>query len=244
MPWVRRGGVRTWWEEEGSGPALLLVHGYRSNLRAQWRASGWIDALAGAGYRVVAMDVRGHGRSSRPGKPDDYARATLARDVVGVLNAAGVERATIFGYSMGAVIAVQALLEYPKRFSRAVLGGMGAVWPGDSACEEIDGAGPVLEPAKAVLGLAWWLRYYHPVTMRRVAAGTFHGQQPMPLERLGDIDVPVLLAVGSRDPFCPGTMVAAGAIRGSKRVVLPGQTHGSAVRDRRFKEAVLRFLEE
>jgi pimeloyl-ACP methyl ester carboxylesterase len=80
--------------------------------------------------------------------------------------------------------------------------------------------------------------------MRSLRAGTFHGQQPMPLARLGEITHPVLMVVGSRDQFCQGTATAAEAIPGARRVVLEGQTHHSAVSDPRFRAAVLEFLAE
>jgi pimeloyl-ACP methyl ester carboxylesterase len=222
----------------------VLVHGYTSNLSTQWVASGWVRRLARS-HRVLAMDVRGHGRSSKPLLVAAYDRRQLARDVVGVLNAAGEERAAIFGYSMGAMIAAQALVDYPPRFTRAVLGGMGAAWPDGSDCA---GRGPAETPVRdlqrSAAGLAWWLRYYNPLAMRLLRQGAFHGQQPLPLERLDEIAVPVLIAVGARDQFCPGTALAAERIPNARRVVFEGQTHHSTVSDPRFHAAVLEFLAE
>ena len=243
MPFVRRGDIRIWWESHGSGPPVILVHGYTSNLRTHWKASGWIDALA-ASHRVLATDVRGHGRSDKPTDASEYERAVLARDVVAVLNAAGVERAAIFGYSMGAIISVEALLQHPERFTRAVLGGMGATWPNGSTCEGEPAERPVRDLQRSVKGLAWWLRYYHPLALRSLREGTFHGQEPMAVERLEKVRVPVLMVVGGRDLFCPGTVIAAAALPDCKRLVLPGQTHHSALSDGRFREAVLAFLGE
>jgi pimeloyl-ACP methyl ester carboxylesterase len=163
---------------------------------------------------------------------------------VGVLNAAGEEQAAIFGYSMGAIIAVEALLRHPERFSRAVLGGMGATWPDGSDCGAGAAQGPVRDLQRSVKGLASWLRYYNPVAMRSLRAGAFDGQEPMPVDRLGEIKAPVLMVVGSRDQFCPGTEVAEEAMPNCRRLVLDGQTHHSAVSDGRFREAVLGFLGE
>ncbi len=241
MPYVRRGDNRTWWESSGDGPPVVLVHGYTSNLRTQWKASGWIGALA-KHHRVLAMDVRGHGKSSKPLTADRYARGELARDVIGVLNAAGEGTAAIFGYSMGAMLAVQALLDYPERFTRAVLGGMGATWPDGTDCGGAGSERPVRDLQRSVTGLAWWLRYYNPIAMRALRAGIFHSQEPMPVDRLGEIAVPVLMVVGARDQFCPGTVAAADAIHDCTRVVLSGQTHHSTVSDPRFRSAVAEFL--
>jgi pimeloyl-ACP methyl ester carboxylesterase len=244
MPYVRRGAIRTWWESHGSGPPVVLVHGYTSNLRTHWAASGWLRRLARS-HRVLALDVRGHGRSSKPLDVAAYDRRALARDVVGVLNAAGERRAAIFGYSMGAMIATQALVDHPGRFTAAVLGGMGAAWPDGNDCAAGARAErPVRDLQRSAAGLAWWLRYYNPLAMRALRQGAFHGQQPLPLERLGEIRVPVLIAVGSRDQFCPGTELAAERIPDARRVVFEGQTHHSTLSDPRFHAAVLEFLAE
>ena len=221
---------------------MVLVHGYTSNLRTHWRASGWVARLA-AEHRVLAMDVRGHGKSSKPLTPDAYERGELARDVVSVMNAAGEERAALLGYSMGAIIAVEALLAYPERFTRAVLGGMGATWPDGRDCGASDSeVPPVRDLQRSATGLAWWLRYYNPVAMRALRRGAFHGQQPMAVDRLSEIGLPVLIAVGSRDQFCPGTALVAEAMPHATRMVIEGQTHHSTVSDPRFQAAVMEFL--
>jgi len=245
MAYVRRGGVRIWWESQGAGPPVVLVHGYTSNLRTHWRASGWIARLA-VEHRVLALDVRGHGKSSKPLDAEHYRRSELARDIVSVLNAAGEGRAAVFGYSMGAMVVVEALLAHPERFTRAVLGGMGATWPDGGGCEAGSGAetAPVRDLQRSAKGLAWWLRYYNPLAMRALRQGTFDGQQPMPVERLGEIGVPVLIAAGSRDQFCAGTALVAEAMPNATRMVIEGQTHHSTVSDPRFQAAVMEFLGE
>ncbi len=120
---------------------------------------------------------------------------------------------------------------------------MGATWPDGTDCAGDSNEKPVRDLQRSVTGLAWWLRYYNPLAMRALRAGTFHDQQPMPLGRLGAIDVPVLMVVGARDQFCPGTVAAAEAIPHCRRLVLAGQTHHSTVSDPRFREAVEGFLE-
>lgn len=245
MPYARQGDVRIHWESAGSGPPVVLVHGYTSNLRTHWRASGWIDALA-EHHQVVALDVRGHGRSDAPRDPNAYTRQLLAGDIAAVAEAAGLTSPAVLGYSMGAIIASETLVRFPGLFSAGVLGGMGAAWPengdvgctGDAATER-----PVRDLQRSVRGLAWWLRYYNPLAMRALRAGMFHGQPPMPAERLPGIRVPVLVVAGTRDPFCAGAELAAELIPGAERLLLPGQTHHSAVSDPRFREAVCAFFQ-
>jgi pimeloyl-ACP methyl ester carboxylesterase len=173
----------------------------------------------------------------------------MAGDVIAALDHAGVDRATIFGYSMGTMVAAEALVRYPGRFNAAVLGGMGASWPGrgDVSCRDDEPPGapaPVRDLQRAPLAFTWWLAHYNPMAMKAVRAGMFRRPAPVPVARLGEIEVPVLVVTGTRDRFCPGTRMLAQRIRGARRVALPGQTHHSAVSDPRFRAAVRAFLDE
>src|SRR5439155_6438713 len=95
------------WEEEGSGPPILLIHGFASTLARNWLETGWMRALSRAGLRAIAYDLRGHGQSEKRYTPDDYAPARMVDDALAVLDAAGAPRATLMGYSMGARIALE-----------------------------------------------------------------------------------------------------------------------------------------
>ena len=88
--------------EQGSGPVVLLVHGFPESWYS-WRHQ--LPALADAGYRAVAIDVRGYGRSSKPTAIDEYRLLRLVADNVGVLDALGVESAVIVGHDWGSPIA-------------------------------------------------------------------------------------------------------------------------------------------
>mgnify|MGYP003381477366 FL=1 len=107
------------------GPPVLLVHGFASSRQTNWKATGWYRAFAEAGRRVVAFDHRGHGESERSHAAADYDEGLLARDCVQVLEACGVARADVVGYSMGAMVAIRLLLDAPSRVDRAVLAGLG-----------------------------------------------------------------------------------------------------------------------
>ena len=107
------------------GPPVLLVHGFASSRQTNWKATGWYRAFAEAGRRVVAFDHRGHGESERSHAPADYDEGLLARDCVQVLEACGVARADVVGYSMGAMVAIRLLIDAPGRVERAVLAGLG-----------------------------------------------------------------------------------------------------------------------
>lgn len=107
--------VRIAWEERGSGPALLLVHGLGY---ARWGWEPVVDLLASR-RRVLLFDNRGIGESDAP--PGPYTTAQLAEDAFGVLDAAGVERADVLGTSLGGMVAQELALRAPERVDRLVL---------------------------------------------------------------------------------------------------------------------------
>src|SRR5262245_55316508 len=113
------------WTEIGSGHPLLLIHGFASTWRRNWQETGWMEALARAGHRVIAYDQRGHGESEKRYDPEDYAPRRLVEDAIAVLDAAEVRRAVIMGYSMGARVALEAALRHSTRVKALVLAGMG-----------------------------------------------------------------------------------------------------------------------
>jgi epoxide hydrolase A/B len=98
--------------EEGSGPLVVLVHGF-PELGYSWRHQ--LPALAAAGYRAVAPDMRGYGGSSRPEPVEDYDILHLTGDVVGLLDALGEERAVVVGHDWGASVAWNLALLHPER---------------------------------------------------------------------------------------------------------------------------------
>ena len=103
------------YEERGSGPPVVLLHGYPLD-RTLWRAQ--IAALSDA-YRVIAPDLRGHGASPAP--EGDYSMDSLAADVAAMLDRLGVERAVWVGHSMGGYVALAALRAMPQRVAGLVL---------------------------------------------------------------------------------------------------------------------------
>ena len=99
---------------EGSGPAVLMLHGWPESARA-WRHQ--FAALADAGYRAIAYDQRGYGAAPRPAAVEDYGIFHLAGDAIAVLDALGVERAAVVGHDWGAPVAYHCALFRPDRFA-------------------------------------------------------------------------------------------------------------------------------
>lgn len=101
-----------------SGPAVVLVHGWGACV---YTFRHTIDALAAAGHRVLAFDLRGHGLSEKPTAPEAYEAETLLGDLTGVLDACAIERPDLIGHSLGGGIALHFALRYPHRVGRLVL---------------------------------------------------------------------------------------------------------------------------
>src|SRR5208282_1355327 len=104
--------------EEGQGPLVVLCHGF-PELAFSWRHQ--LPALSGAGYRVVAPDMRGFGASSAPREVEAYDTLTLCADMTGLLDALGEERAVFVGHDWGANVVWNLALVHPDRV-RAVAG--------------------------------------------------------------------------------------------------------------------------
>ena len=99
------------------GPLILLVHGWPESWYS-WRHQ--ITALANAGYRVVAPDMRGYGETDAPSNVDDYDIVHLAGDMVGILDALDEEKAIMVGHDWGAIVAWHSVLLHPERFSSLI----------------------------------------------------------------------------------------------------------------------------
>jgi pimeloyl-ACP methyl ester carboxylesterase len=111
-------GTRIHLVEEGEGPLVLLVHGFPESWYS-WRHQ--LPALAGAGYRAVAIDVRGYGRSSAPHEIGAYGMLHHVNDNLGVVEALGEERAVIVGHDWGSPIASTSALLRPDVFTAVAL---------------------------------------------------------------------------------------------------------------------------
>jgi epoxide hydrolase 4 len=112
------GDVRLHYVEAGDGPLLLLLHGF-PEFWYGWRRQ--IAPLVEAGFRVVAPDLRGYNRSSRPQKFDQYTAATLAADVRGLIRELGAESAMVVGHDWGGSVAWTLAMNHPEVVDRLVV---------------------------------------------------------------------------------------------------------------------------
>jgi pimeloyl-ACP methyl ester carboxylesterase len=85
-----RDGLGIAYEAVGDGAPIVLIHGFASDRVQNWRGPLWFDSLTGAGFRVIALDCRGHGESDKVYEPERYTNDLMADDVVAVMDAENI----------------------------------------------------------------------------------------------------------------------------------------------------------
>lgn len=239
-------GVEIAFLDEGQGDPVLLIHGFASNIATNWVDPGWVRFLIDAGYRVIAFDNRGHGRSAKLYATDDYGAPLMAEDARRLLDHLEIARADVIGYSMGARIAAFLALAHPQRVRSAVFGGLGY-----NMVRGMAGTGPVARALEAASidevtnPTARTFRAFAEQTqsdLKALAACIRSSRAPITAEDVARIACPVLVAVGEKDVIGGSPAALAELIPGARAFTIPGREHMKAVGDRAFKAAVLEFL--
>lgn len=239
------GGVRIHYEVDGaeSGRPIVLVHGFASDYRLNWLGTRWQETLTRAGFRVIGIDCRGHGHSDKPHDEASYSVDLMAGDVIGALDDLRVEQAAYLGYSMGARIGLQVVLDHPQRITRAVLGGIGSAGALNHA-PQIAHAFRIREAGDDPVAQT----FYKFASARAdndldaLAACILGLRDRVGHERLARIQTPMLIVVGDRDEIASGAPELVELIPSARLVTVAGRDHMSAVPAREFKEAALDFL--
>jgi pimeloyl-ACP methyl ester carboxylesterase len=241
-------GVEIAFHDEGQGPAVLLIHGFASNHRVNWQATGWIKTLVQAGYRVIAIDNRGHGESEKLYDPTQYSASIMADDAGRLLDHLNIKQAAVMGYSMGARIAAFLTMQRPALVSRAVFAGLA-----ERMVSGVGGAEVIADglEAKSLAEItdpgARSFRVFAEQTksdLKALAACMRSARVKIKPEALALIRVPVLVVAGELDDVSGPVQPLVDLIPGAKGVTLTGKNHMSAVGDKDYKKAVVAFLAE
>ena len=241
-------GVEIAFLDEGEGDPIVLVHGFASTAEVNWTNPGWVKTLTAAGRRVIALDNRGHGASSKLYDPAAYHSARMAEDVRALLDHLDLARTDVMGYSMGARITAFFALAYPTRLRRAVFGGLGihlvhGVGLPESIAQALEA--PSLADVSDPMGRTF--RAFAEQTksdLRALAACIRGSRQTLAREDVAAIRAPVLVAVGTEDVVAGSPHELAALLPCGRAFDIPRRDHMLAVGDQAFKAAVLRFLAE
>ena len=248
MPSFQNGSVEIAYLDEGDGKPIVLVHGFASTKEVNWVNPGWVSTLKRAGRRVIALDDRGHGQSSKLYNPADYHTTLMAEDVRALMDHLGIGHADVMGYSMGARITAFLALAHPQRVRTAILGGLGMhLIEGVGLPESIADAleAPSLADVTDPQGRAFRAFADQTKSDRRALAACIRGsRQELAREQAAAISQPVLIAIGTKDDVAGSPHELAAVIPGAQVLEIPNRDHMLAVGDRVYKDGVVKFLEE
>ncbi|MEN3791343.1 alpha/beta hydrolase [Fulvimarina sp. MAC3] len=248
MPTFNRDGLELNFIDEGpaDGPVVLLIHGFASSIKFNWTDPGWVDALTSAGYRVLAFDHRGHGRSDKPKDEAAYTPAKMAEDAFGLLDHLDIGSAVFFGYSMGARVSAFAALCRPEVVEKLVLGGLGyGLISGVGDWDPIAKAlrAPSIDDVTDARGQMFRAFADRTKSDRKaLAACIAHSREELTEEDVKTIDIPTLIGVGSKDDIAGSPEKLAELMPNAQALDIPNRDHMLAVGDKVFKAAVLDFL--
>jgi pimeloyl-ACP methyl ester carboxylesterase len=233
-------------EGEPSGPPVLLIHGFASSALVNWVHPGWLKTLGDGGYRVIAIDNRGHGQSDKPHDPEAYHVPLMAADAIALLDHLGIPEAHVMGYSMGARITAFAALANPHRIRSVIFGGLGiGMVTGVGDWDPIADAllAPSLEDVTHERGRMFRAFADQTKSDRLALAACIRtSRDELTPQDVARITVPVLIGVGTKDDIAGSPQELAALMPNARALDIPGRDHMLAVGDRVFKKAALEFL--
>lgn len=205
-----------------------------------------------SGRRVVALDQRGHGASTKFYAPGEYSTPRMAGDLLALLDRLSIDRADLIGYDMGARTAVMLAVAHPERVRSLTLAGIGM--------NLVEGSNRDFRFAAALEAAAETVTDPMERRLREFAeenrcdlkavAACFRGARPVAREQLAKLRIPTLIVAGTEDELAlaePGTNLSAARalarlVPGAKALDLPGRDNYNAIGDQEFMQAVIKFL--
>lgn len=250
MAKINRNGVEIYYEVHGSGPTLLLTHGY-SSTSAMWQ--GQIAALS-RNHKLVLWDMRGHGQSDYPEDPAAYSEALTVADTAALLDEVGADNAIVGGLSLGGYMSLAFYRAHPGRVRALLIIDTGPGFKKDDARDawnkrahetgdrfEREGLAVLksLSPERSSVS------HRNASGLARAARGMLTQRDARVIESLPDIKVPSLVVVGADDtPFLAASDYMAAKIPRAKKVVIPAAGHAVNIdQPQAFVDAVLPFLD-
>ena len=249
MPTLTRDGVNLHYEVHGSGPVILLSHGYSSTCE-MWR--GQIEPLSKT-HTLVTWDMRGHGQSDYPDDLAAYSEAATVADMAAILDAVGADKAVIGGLSLGGYMSLAFNRVHPERVTALLIIDTGPGYRNDAARDgwnanalktaerwERDGLTRLASGSAETRSV----RHRNAEGLARAARGMLTQRDAGVINSLPTIAVPALVLVGADDaPFLNAADYMAAKIPGAKKVVIEGAGHAANIdQPGAFNDAVTGFL--
>ena len=260
MPFFNNDGIKIYYEVEGEGPPVILIHGFAASLEGNWKQANWVNVLK-ENYKLILLDCRGHGKSDKPLDPAQYG-AHMTDDIVKLLDHLSIEKANFFGYSMGSRLTLELLLSKQELFISAILGGFAIQFPNDEqravaqqrANDMIEALKANVDDIKnpAALRIRRIIAAYKDFGLQNLDAltavlkGGFLREATQTndqrKEALKKIKVPVLTVVGS-DDFPGDKTIVAQIVPDACHFQIQGRDHINVVPDPKFHMMVKAFLD-
>jgi pimeloyl-ACP methyl ester carboxylesterase len=246
---LTRDGVNIYYEVHGSGPAVLLTHGY-SATSAMWQSN--VSTLAQR-HRLILWDMRGHGQTDSPDDPSVYSEEATADDMAALLDVCGAEHAVIAGHSLGGYLSLGFRLAYPERVKALMLIDTGPGFRKDQPREVWNRRAQTTAQALESKGLEALGRSVEVLASRhRSAQGLAHAARGFlaqndahVIDSLAAIHIPTLVLAGANDePFLAATEYMAAKIPGARKVIIAQAGHAPNLdQPEEFHREVLAFLD-
>jgi pimeloyl-ACP methyl ester carboxylesterase len=237
-------GLQIAYTVQGTGPDVLLMHGFAADAQRNWFAPGIADAILDSGRRVIAYDARGHGESDKPHDPAAYENEAMRRDAQALLDHLGVAQVDVVGYSMGAIQATRLVPQEPRARS-VVFGGIGGRLASRAVLNRAAIAEALGEPAggRVTDPQARAFRRFAErngndlaalAAVQRSRRHANHGE-------LDQISVPALVIAGADDVLAGDPQGLVDRIPGAIAITTPGD-HLSAVGRAEMRDGIVGFL--
>ncbi len=259
------GTVTIRYVDRGAGEPVVLIHGYSGSVERHWVTTGVLDSLM-KDHRVIALDLRGHGKSDKPHDPAEYG-PQMAQDVVRLLDHLEIRRAHLVGYSLGAALVTQLVASNPDRVETATLvAGAGYhSWSSrdedvnERAAAELEGPVPFRslivtltpsgEPTPSDDDIRAKSRALEAVNDVHALAALTRNRRGLvsSIDRIVAAQVPMLGVVGSADGALGSIRQLQSAVPTLSVVIVDGASHGgdrSVLKRPEFLTALRSFLDK
>lgn len=230
------------------GEPVLLIHGFASTAHVNWVFTGWVKTLTEAGYRIIALDHRGHGASDKPHDSESYSPNLMAKDATNLLDHLSIEDAHFIGYSMGARVSAFVAKSEPQYVRSLTLGGLGiglveGVGDWDPIAEAL--LAPSLDDVSHERGRMFRAFADQTKSDRYALAACIASNRVLVTEaEASQMAMPTLIVVGTEDDIAGSPDELKALMPNATAVHVPRRDHMLTVGDRVFKAAVLDLLSQ